>query len=288
MEHKIREAFDSIHAEENLKETTRTFLLEQTNEYGEKASRNFAYRRAVPVLLSLFLLVIGFGGHRIYFTPTSVISIDMNPSLELGINRFDRVISVEGFQEEGKALAASLSIRHMEYIEALEEIMANERVIEGLSEDEILTISVIGNGGEQNQKMLATIEASTAGHKNTYCYYADTEDVKEAHHTGISYGKYRAFLEVQALDPDITTEDIQEMTMREIHDLTDDHSSGCHDDIQDVESSEQEGQTSGAEDEAGSGHGGGPGDEAEGGHGSGGGDGTGGGHGDGGGHGSGH
>lgn len=288
MEHKIREAFDSIHAEENLKETTRTFLLEQTNEYGEKASRKFAYRRAVPVLLSLFLLVIGFGGYRIYFTPTSVISIDMNPSLELGVNRFDRVISVEGFQEEGKALAASLSIRHMEYIEALEEIMANERVIEGLSEDEILTISVIGNGGEQNQKMLATIEASTAGHKNTYCYYADTEDVKEAHHTGISYGKYRAFLEVQALDPDITTEDIQEMTMREIHDLTDDHSSGCHDHIQDVESSEQEGQTSGAEDEAGSGHGGGPGDEAEGGHGSGGGDGTGGGHGDGGGHGSGH
>lgn len=267
MNHRIKENFDTIHAEETLKDATRTFLAEQTKEYGEKASGKFAYRRAVPVLLSIFFLVIGFGGYRVYFTPTSVISIDMNPSLELGVNRFDRVISVEGFQEEGEALAASLSIRHMVYTKALEEIMANERVAEGLSEDEILSISVIGNGGEQNQKMLATIKARTAGHENTYCYYVDTEDVKEAHHTGISYGKYRAFLEVQALDPDITTEDIQEMTMREIHDLVEDHSSGCHDDIQDVESSEQEGQTSGAEDEADSKHGSGHGDGTEGGHG---------------------
>lgn len=283
MNRRIKETFDTIHAEESLKEATRAFLADQTKENGEKASGKFAYRRAVPVLLSLFFLLIGFGGYRIYFTPTSVISIDMNPSLELGVNRFDRVISVEGFQEEGEALAASLSIQHMEYTKALEEIMANEQVAEGLSEDEILSVSVIGNGGEQNQKMLAAIEACTAGHENTYCYYADTEEVKEAHHTGLSYGKYRAFLEIQALDPDITTEEIQEMTMRQIHDLIEDHSSECHEDTQDAEASEHEDQTSGAEDEAGSEHGSGHGAGTGGGHGSGHGAGTGGGngHGDG-------
>ena len=30
-------------------------------------------------------------------TPTAYISIDINPSLELGINRFDRIVSVEGY-----------------------------------------------------------------------------------------------------------------------------------------------------------------------------------------------
>ena len=32
-------------------------------------------------------------------------------------------------------------------------------------------------------------------------------------------GKYRAFLEAQAQNPDLTTEDVQGMTMREIRDL---------------------------------------------------------------------
>ena len=45
------------------------------------------------------------------------------------------------------------------------------------------------------------------------------EDVENAHEAGLSLGKYRVFLEVQALDPDITPEEVQGMTMREIREL---------------------------------------------------------------------
>ncbi len=41
-----------------------------------------------------------------------------------------------------------------------------------------------------------------------------------AHSSGLSYGKYRAFLELQSVAPDITPEQVQDMTMREIRDLT--------------------------------------------------------------------
>ena len=30
-------------------------------------------------------------------TPVSAVSIDVNPSIELGVNRFDRVVAVEGY-----------------------------------------------------------------------------------------------------------------------------------------------------------------------------------------------
>lgn len=40
-----------------------------------------------------------------------------------------------------------------------------------------------------------------------------------AHEAGLSCGKYRAFLELQLLDPDITPEAVQGMTMREIREL---------------------------------------------------------------------
>lgn len=51
-----------------------------------------------------------------------------------------------------------------------------------------------------------------------YCYFALSEEVA-AYETGRSRGKYRAFLELQLLDPEITPETVQGMTMREIRDL---------------------------------------------------------------------
>ena len=40
--------------------------------------------------------------------------------------------------------------------------------------------------------------------------------VTGAHKEGLSYGKYRAFLELQKLEPGITPEEIRGMSMREI------------------------------------------------------------------------
>ena len=37
-----------------------------------------------------------------------------------------------------------------------------------------------------------------------------------AQEAGLPYGKYRAFLELQALDPSLTPEDVAGMTMQEI------------------------------------------------------------------------
>lgn len=74
---------------------------------------------------------------------------------------------------------------------------------------------------DQSSKVLSDIQSCTREHKNTYCYSARSEDVESAHELGLSYGKYKAFLELQSLNPDITVSDIQNMTMREIKDLTD-------------------------------------------------------------------
>ena len=41
----------------------------------------------------------------------------------------------------------------------------------------------------------------------------------QAHAHGMSCGKYRAFLEIQAAAPGISLEEVQDMTMKEIQDL---------------------------------------------------------------------
>ena len=48
----------------------------------------------------------------------------------------------------------------------------------------------------------------------------------DAHEAGLSFGKYRAYLELKELDPDITPDDIRDLSMREIQDLIDSLSGG--------------------------------------------------------------
>ena len=166
------------------------------------------------------LLVI-FGGNWLYFTPTVEISIDVNPSIELGVNRFDKIISVQAYNSDGQELADSLDLKYLDYTEAVNQILTNENVSALLSNNAVMMIGVIGSGDAQSAKVLSEIESCTVGTANTYCYYANLDEVGEAHDLGLSYGKYKAYLELQALDPTIAAEEVQNMTMREIRDLID-------------------------------------------------------------------
>ncbi|MCI8660862.1 MAG: hypothetical protein HFG54_11580 [Lachnospiraceae bacterium] len=223
MNDRIKSAFAQVQAGEELKDKTREILVNKTGGYAEKRMIFLQGRtRFKPVVsAALCLLLLVFGGHWFYFTPTAKISIDVNPSLELGINRFDRVVVVEAYNEDGQELAASLDIRFMGYKEAVSRILENEKVVALLSQDEIMTITVMESKRDQSTRILSAMESCVAKHQNAYCYFADSREVAPAHDHGMSCGKYRAFLELQKLCPDITPEEIQGMTMREIRDLTD-------------------------------------------------------------------
>ena len=215
MKHKLKEVFDQIQAEEALMDKTKEFLFQKTKGY-EKGKpgnrRSFLYAAAC-------LLLLLWGGYWLYFTSTVQISIEINPSIELGVNRFDRIISVNGYQEDGKELADSLNLQYMDYTEAVKQILENGTVKKLLSKDEVMEIGVIGPEGAQSSRILSNLEACAAEEKNARCYYASSEEVQGARQEGLSYGKYKAFLEIQALSPDITAEEVRGMTMREIREL---------------------------------------------------------------------
>lgn len=209
----FKELFGAIQAEEELKDRTRAFLAEKTRGYTGMR------RYRVYVATCACMLLMLFGGRLLYFTSTAQISIDINPSIELEINRFNRVISVNGFNEDGQELSNALDIKNRNYTEAIDQIINCDSIATMLSGDEVMTITVIGSNGQQSAQILSDVEMCTAKQSNTYCYFALSEEVAAAHETGLSCGKYRAFLELQLLDPEITSETVQGMTMREIRDL---------------------------------------------------------------------
>lgn len=220
MNEKLKNAFDSIHAEADLKDSTREYLFCKTSGYTVK--RTSIQRNLMAVSACLMFILAGLGvGYWVCFTPVSAISIDINPSIELNINRFDRVLSVESFHDDGRDLVSALDVRFMGYMDAIDQVLNNETITDCLAQDEVLSIMVVSLDGERQRVMLANVERCVAGQNNVYCGAGNYEDVATAHTQGLSFGKYRAFLELQALDPGITPEDIQGWTMREIRDRID-------------------------------------------------------------------
>lgn len=213
---KLKEIFNQVQAEEELKDSARAFLEKKTQRYTKTPPPRRRYGVYAAVYACFLCMLLG---RQWLFTPTAEISIDINPSLELGVNRFDRVIAVEGYNDDGRALAAALDVKFMNYADAIDQILCDKDIAALLSNDEIMTITVTGPDKTQSSKILSGVEACTMNQRNTHCYFADTKEVEAAHELGLSCGKYKAYLELQLLDPNITPETVQGMTMREIRDL---------------------------------------------------------------------
>lgn len=213
----FRELFGPIQAEEALKDRTRAFLADRTRGYTGAGAGKRGYSAYAAACACLLLVLLG--GRWLYFTPTAEISIDINPSLELSVNRFDRVIAVTGFNEDGWNLSSALDVKYRNYAQAVEQILHHDSVAALLSGGEIMAITVVGPDEEQSAKLLSGVKACAAGQRNIGCYSAQPEEAAAAHEAGLSCGKYKAFLELRRLDPDITTEAVQDMTMREIRDM---------------------------------------------------------------------
>lgn len=217
LNNRIKDTFNNIHAESELKEETKNFILNKTKN--NKLYNISTYKKVIPVIICFIFVVIGFSGYKIYFTEASIISIDINPSLELNLNRFGKVISVKSYNDDGYNILKDIDIKYMDYRSAIEKILKTQSMSDYLSENEMLSIAVVGKNEQESRKILDNIQNCVPKQKNICCYAGNSDDVKEAHSAGISVGKYRAFLELQEVNPDVTLDDIKELTMRQIRDM---------------------------------------------------------------------
>lgn len=218
MQSEFREALDGIRADDGLKRAARQFVYGEL-EKRRGVRRGRAARRALYAACACLALGLFAAGHRLYFTPTSVISMDINPSIELSVNRFDRVIEVSGYNEDGAQLAETLDLLHRNYEQAVGQVLDSETVQTCLAADEFLSITVVEIDPQQGGDILQYLSGCTAGQANTRCYGVAPEDVEQAHALGLSYGKYRAYLDVLAYTDEYSPQQIAAMSMRQIRDL---------------------------------------------------------------------
>lgn len=231
MANRIRNAFDSIKADEQLKESTKRFISAQAEK--QRTVRTPAFRKMAVAFCMTGVCIIGIMagimGYSWMQTPVSYVSIDINPSIELSLNRFDRVVSAEAYNEEGEKILKNLSLTWKKCTDAMDAIVKSEEMGDYLTDEAELVFTTAAEGERSLELQTEVKSFSGATGQNCHSYSADIEIVSEAHDNGLSLGKYYAYLQLAQYDDTVTVDSCRGMSVSHMHGLAEEHEhSGSH------------------------------------------------------------
>lgn len=208
----IHESMENIQASEELKQSTLRYLDgKRKKRHGFKAHSFPGYILAAACLFFL----LGMSGYSIYRKPVSYISIDVNPSIELSVNRFGKVVSAEAYNRDGQEILDHVSLKNVSYAKAIATLLEDEEYSRFLAVDSLVVITIVSDDSDAIRKTINADEALRMYEAKTYT--SDRTCMEEAHQHEMSFGKYRAYQELSQYDGNITVEDCHDMTMGEIH-----------------------------------------------------------------------
>lgn len=220
----IHSAFDQVRADEHLKASTKRFLREARQKKGPRSVRT---PRLAAVMASLIVCVLCFGGFSYLNTPVSYISIDVNPSIELTLNRLHRVVSAQAWNADAQIVLQDVHVTGLTFSQAIDAILESEAMQPYLAQRVVLSFTVAADSEQTEELLLAGI-GECPGYKTYrgFCASADEALIQEAHHCGVSFGKYQAYQTLVEQGADITLDECRDMSMNEIHSLMHEHDAG--------------------------------------------------------------
>lgn len=206
----IQESMKNIQASEELKKSTLRYLEKQKGQVRPRRIRKYLLAAACLVL------IMTVGGIGLYARPVSYISIDVNPSIELGVNRFGRVVSEVAYNVDGENILEHVKLKNMAYDKAIDKLLKSEDYAVFLTEGSHLVFTVISDDSDAILRVISENERS--GKYRVSSYSSDMACREEAHQQEMSFGKYRACQELAQYDETVTMEECYKMTMGEICD----------------------------------------------------------------------
>lgn len=136
---------------------------------------------------------------------------------------------------------SSLNVRFMDYRDAMDMILSQESEEAYLAEDSCIAITVSGAEEGKQREMLAHLHTCASSYGNVHCSSGSHGEALEAHEAGMTLGRYQAFMKLQALDPSVTQEDIEGLTISQIWDKIAELSGNREDDLQNRENTQDDG-----------------------------------------------
>jgi hypothetical protein len=195
-------------------------------EIPRRSFASFGKLTKVASVAAVFVTILGlsYGVHS-YRIPYSYVNVDINPSIEITTNIFDRIIKVEGLNEDGRKLVEAGAYVNKR-IESGVELVLEAAVKEGYIRQEsyntvIFTVSsrdeVKVDGIQKSLKDTVSQELEAAGAETEVLIEkVEPEKRAEAERQGVSPGKLNLINKLLEVNPEVEVGDLKEKTVKEI------------------------------------------------------------------------
>lgn len=183
---------------------------------------HFPKQAAIAASAALVITVGGGIGTYTWSTPVSYVSLDINPSIAYSLNKFDRVISVSGMNDEGAAIVDEIgsSLKNTDITTALAitvEQLSNDAYLD-TDNTNYMVIGVYSDKDNKADALRSTVDAFTASTVDT-CSITTVSVSKETKETADSYGITAGKMELINEIADVAA-DPQEVDPAALADLT--------------------------------------------------------------------
>ncbi len=191
-------------------------------------------RRWVPMAVAAALVILACGGFSVYSwraakTVASVVSLDVNPSIQLQVNQKERILSAQPLNEDAQIILEGMDLQGTQLQVAVNAIMGSllqHGYLDSLSS--AILISVEDSDAQRASRLEAELtgevdaalqnaSAGAAVLSQVVGYDAALETQAQA--SGISVGKAAMVQSIQAIAPDLSFEDLAALSVEELKQL---------------------------------------------------------------------
>ena len=145
------------------------------------------------------------------------VGIDVNPSVELTLNRFDIVVGTHALNDDGQQALNEASCMWRPFDDAARDLDGAMRAITG--EGAVVEVSIDCDNESRYAALAAQSNNCFGCNGEAHCDRTNAEERQAAHNLGMGVAKYRAYQELQEAGVDTSAEECASMSMRELRDL---------------------------------------------------------------------
>lgn len=230
---RFKSALNQIKAEDELISKTEMYLKDSLKKEESNFSkfinwRSFNMNKKLVVATCLAALVIGgsgTGAYAYYKTPVSYLSLDINPSVEIGVNSFDKVVEVEAYNEDGEKILEGVDVVGSNVSDAINVLVSSAADNGYIADDGSTVVSVTSE--TDNADTATELETEAENGANEALEESEKEAVinkdnvalarrDEARTLGITPGKLNLINKLQAVDPTATVEMYKDASVKDI------------------------------------------------------------------------
>ena len=180
-------------------------------------SRRVLFRDALHLMAACLVIGAMAAAGFAFAGETAQVELDGGTTVEIGLNRWGRVVRVETSDASLQSSVDELGIGGQSCGNAVEVLLASDEVVDALGGSEGLSITVSGDDASQREETLSVCARAAEGAGcGGRCSAVDSETREEAQLNGMGVGRYALYLEIAALDSEASVEDCRDLTMREL------------------------------------------------------------------------